>query len=111
MIRSPESQGLLADLKRERSSTLDKPVLSEETFQRLLSAAYILQEHNGRRLVKEPNQGAAAYGAEVVETAFFKQPRSNPIRPLALIQPALSRATNIPRYRIQNDVEASLPKL
>jgi hypothetical protein len=57
MIRSPESQGLLADLKRERSSTLEKPVLSEEAFQRLLSAAYILQEHNGRRLVKEPNQG------------------------------------------------------
>jgi hypothetical protein len=100
MIRSPESQGLLADLKREQSSTLAKPALNEETFQRLLSAAYTLQQHNGRRLVTEPTQQAAAYRAAVLETATFKRPQSKPAQPLPLIQRAVSKATNIPRYRM-----------
>jgi hypothetical protein len=100
MIRSPESQGLLADLKREQSSTLAKPALNEETFQRLLSAAYTLQQHNGRRLVNQPTQQAAAFRAAVPETATFKRPQSKPAQLLPLIQRAVSKATNVHRYRM-----------
>jgi hypothetical protein len=41
-------------VKRESTSTLDKPVLDEETFQQLLTAANILQQHYDRLRVKEP---------------------------------------------------------
>jgi hypothetical protein len=55
-------------VKRQRPTTQDKPVLDEGTFHQLLAAAFTLQQHNDRLLVKErkadcaqiPSDGAIA---------------------------------------------------
>jgi hypothetical protein len=57
-----------ADLKQELTSPPHKPTLDEESFQQLLSAAHIIQEHNDRLLAKEPKAGSAETLAEIVET-------------------------------------------
>jgi hypothetical protein len=41
-------------VQRKPTSTYGKPVLDEATFQQLLAAAHVLQEHNARLLMKEP---------------------------------------------------------
>jgi GAF domain-containing protein len=55
-------------LKQELTSPPHKPALDEESFQQLLSAAHIIQEHNDRLLAKEPKAGSAETLAEIVET-------------------------------------------
>jgi putative methionine-R-sulfoxide reductase with GAF domain len=57
-----------ADLKQELTSPPRKPALDEESFQQLLSAAHIIQEHNDKLLAKEPKAGSAETLAEIVET-------------------------------------------
>jgi hypothetical protein len=57
-----------ADLKQELTSPPRKPTLDEESFQQLLSAAHIIQEHNDKLLAKEPKAGSAETLAEIVET-------------------------------------------
>ncbi len=42
-----------AAVTRKPTTTYGKPVLDERTFQQLLAAAYMLQEHNDRLLMKE----------------------------------------------------------
>jgi putative methionine-R-sulfoxide reductase with GAF domain len=56
------------DLKQELTSPPHKPALDEESFQQLLSAAHIIQEHNDKLLAKEPKAGSAETLAEIVET-------------------------------------------
>jgi len=55
-------------LKQELTSPPRKPTLDEESFQQLLSAAHIIQEHNDKLLAKEPKAGSAETLAEIVET-------------------------------------------
>jgi hypothetical protein len=55
-------------LKQELTSPPHKPALDEESFQQLLSAAHIIQEHNDKLLAKEPKAGSAETLAEIVET-------------------------------------------
>jgi hypothetical protein len=55
-------------LKQELTSPPRKPALDEESFQQLLSAAHIIQEHNDKILAKEPKAGSAETLAEIVET-------------------------------------------
>jgi hypothetical protein len=55
-------------LKQELTSPPRKPALDEESFQQLLSAAHIIQEHNDKLLSKEPKAGSAETLAEIVET-------------------------------------------
>lgn len=43
----------LPAVKYQRTSSQDKPVLDERTFQRLLTAAYMLQQHNDHLLSQE----------------------------------------------------------
>jgi hypothetical protein len=88
-------------MKRELPSTLDKPVLDEETFHQLLSAAYTLQEHNPLRFVKDPKEQGATYQAgKHLETVAFKRPQSKPAQLLPLVQRAVPCATSSFRYRI-----------
>jgi hypothetical protein len=49
-----------AVVKPEPTSAYGKPVLDERTFQQLMAAAYMLQEHNDCVLMKEPNADCAA---------------------------------------------------
>lgn len=67
MSFSPPLRGP-ADLKQELTSPPRKPALDEESFQQLLSAAHIIQEHNDKLLAKEPKAGSAETLAEIVET-------------------------------------------
>jgi GAF domain len=55
-------------LKQDLTSPPRKPTLDEESFQQLLSAAHIIQEHNDKLLAKEPKAGSAETLAEIVET-------------------------------------------
>jgi GAF domain-containing protein len=55
-------------LKQELTSPPHKPALDEESFQQLLSAAHIIQEHNDKLLAREPKAGSAETLAEIVET-------------------------------------------
>jgi GAF domain-containing protein len=55
-------------LKQELTSPPLKPTLDEESFQQLLSAAHIIQEHNDKLLAREPKAGSAETLAEIVET-------------------------------------------
>jgi hypothetical protein len=51
-------------VKQEPAITWEKPVLDEDSFQRLLAAAFMLQEHNGNRSVNQPR---ANYGSLSVQ--------------------------------------------
>ncbi len=55
-------------MKRRSTSTPDRPVLDEESFQRLLAAAHVLQEHNDRLRAKEPQADYNRTLSEIVET-------------------------------------------
>lgn len=48
-------------MTRKPTSTYGKPVLDERTFQQLLAAAYTLQEHSNRLLMKEHKADSAAF--------------------------------------------------
>ncbi len=52
-------RGLPADVKRQSLTTQGKPVLDEGTFHQLLAAAFTLQQHSDRLLVKEPKADCA----------------------------------------------------
>jgi hypothetical protein len=56
-------------VKRQRTSTQDKPVLDEGAFQQLLAAAHTLQQHHDRLLVKEPKAdcGQSLSGEAIAE--------------------------------------------
>jgi putative methionine-R-sulfoxide reductase with GAF domain len=56
-----------ADLKQELTSPPRKPILDEDSFQQLLSAAHVIQEHNDRLLAKDPKATSAETLAEIVE--------------------------------------------
>jgi hypothetical protein len=103
VIHNPEARSLirgpLADVTREQPSPPDKPVLDAKTFHQLLSAAYTLQEHNRRRLVKEPKQQSAVHHAgKVLETMAFKRTQSKPAQFLPLVQQAVPSAP-VPQRR------------
>jgi hypothetical protein len=66
-------------VKRESTSTLDKPVLDEETFQQLLAAANILQQHNDGLRVKEPK---ADYAQTLSDGAIAENVRPIHVVPL-----------------------------
>lgn len=51
----------------------DKPVLDEDSFQKLLAAAYVLQEYNSRSPAKEPAADFTQTLATIVETQHFIQ--------------------------------------
>jgi GAF domain len=56
--------GAAADVKQPPTDTNGKPVLNEESFQELLSAAYVMQKQLG----KEPEAGGARILAEILDT-------------------------------------------
>jgi GAF domain-containing protein len=55
-------------LKQDLTSPPRKPMLDEGSFQQLLSAAHVIQEHNDRILAKESKGDSAEILAEIVET-------------------------------------------
>jgi putative methionine-R-sulfoxide reductase with GAF domain len=55
-------------VKQPTSSTQDKPVLDEESFQQILGAAFVLQQHNDRLSTNEPKADPAQALSEIVET-------------------------------------------
>lgn len=73
------------DSVKETTSSNGKPVLDAESFQKLLAAAYVLQEHNDRRQAAgSAKQGTAlrsqkqAEGAEILDTTHLANPPKSP---------------------------------
>src|SRR6266852_5032737 len=72
-------RGLPADVKRQRPTTQDKPVLDQGTFHQLLAAAFTLQQQNDRLLVKERKADCAQIPPDA---AIAERVRSIPVVPL-----------------------------
>jgi len=80
------------DVNQETEKAQSKPVLNAESFQRLLSAACILQMHNDReRSVQPVGSGRTSSFA----AAAIVQKRSPSVRLVPPVQSAVSRRTNI----------------
>src|ERR1700687_202615 len=80
------------DVNQETEKAQSKPVLNAESFQRLLSAACILQVHNDReRLVQPVGSGRTSSFAP----AAIVQKQSPSVRLVPPVQSAVSRRTNI----------------
>lgn len=65
--------GYATDVKAEPTTTQDKRLLDEGSFQKLLEAAYVLQKHSGTEATKETSPASNPPGhtqilAEIVET-------------------------------------------
>jgi len=77
-------------VKQESTSTQNKPVLDEETFQQLLAAANMMQQHNERLLVKKPK---ADYTETLSAGAIAENVRPShvvPLTPETLAHPVAS---------------------
>lgn len=76
-------------MKQEPAITWDKPVLDEDSFQRLLAAACMLQQHNASRLVNLPKADCGSLSAKAVPqnvrssqvTAPSPELKSGPVLP------------------------------
>ncbi len=55
-------------MKQDLTTPPRKPSLDEESFQQILSAAHVMQEHNDRILAKGPKSDSAEMLGEIVET-------------------------------------------
>ena len=74
-----------------------KPLLDEASFQQLLSAAYVLQEHNDRLRAKEFHTGFAENLSAIVETQKLIQ----------TLQFDLAAAAELVAERVQKITNAS----
>lgn len=86
--------GLPADVKDHHTSTRGKPLLDERTFQQLLAAAYLLQQHYDRLL---PRALKATYAQTLSDGAIVEkvrppqvlptpQTRAHPVQPLVPVR-------------------------
>jgi hypothetical protein len=99
---------LPADVKRKLTSTQGKPVLDERTFQQLLAAVYILQDHHDRLLERVPKANCAALcdGANAENVRPIQQ--MAPLTPERVAVPVLPLEPVIPVA--QADVEPLVPQ-
>ncbi len=98
-----------SQVKCQRSNTLNKPVLDQETFQQLLAAASTLQQQNDRLLVEASK---VDFAQTLPEGAIAKSVGVMPLvsltpGPLAETEPALESVLPI----AQSDVEPSVSPL
>jgi hypothetical protein len=97
LIRCPiTGSGLRADVKDQHTSTRGKPLLDERTFQQLLGAAYILQQHYDRLLARELkatyaqtlSSGAIVENLRPPRVLPTPQTRAHPLPPLVPVHRA-----------------------
>ena len=96
-------------MTRKPTSTYGKPVLDERTFQQLLAAAYTLQEHNDRLLMKEHKADCAALSpGGIVKNLLPIQ--VVPLAPEPLAVPDSERRLGPVRRPAQAEVEPLAPQ-
>ncbi len=82
-------------MKQQLTSPPRKPKLDEGSFQQLLSAAHVIQEHNDRLLTNDPPADSAEILAEIVETQKLVMTGQLDLQGAAsLIAARLQRITN-----------------
>ena len=84
-----------ANVKRQPTNTLDKPVLDQVTFQQLLAAAYTLQEQNARLL-----EAKADFPQTLSDRAIAEKVPLNP-----LVSLPFKRLAETGQPQAQTDVE------
>jgi len=82
----PAKPGAAADVKRQATDTDDKPAMDEASFQELLSAAYVLQQHNERsQSGAGADSGYSKTLAQILETQEQVRSRRLDLQPAAAL--------------------------
>jgi hypothetical protein len=68
-----------------------KPVFDERTFQELLLAAYLLQQHNDRLLANRPRTAYTQVFSNGTVTEYVEAPSATPLTPETMAHPVLAR--------------------
>jgi putative methionine-R-sulfoxide reductase with GAF domain len=89
--------GVAAKVTQELSSAQHKPVLDEGSFQQLLAAAYVVQAHNDRLVVRKRKPDGTHTLSEIAETQRLVQTQ----------QLGLQAATQLIAERLQQITNAS----